>query len=194
MNDGVQLADVTRWHSHVHASATPMMLIDNERRRVEVNVAACNLLGRPREELLGMGGDELVPAETRLAVEAAWGRLSRIGWLIGDVVLYDGDGRPVEVEYVAIANVLAGIHLVVFHSSRQGTSSPQAASDGLTEPERQVLTLTALGTDAREIAQRLNVSLEVVLGHLDRATARLKARNLSHLVAIAVRRGLIDCS
>jgi DNA-binding CsgD family transcriptional regulator len=49
----------------------------------------------------------------------------------------------------------------------------------------------AAGEPAHAIAKRLNISIHTVRTYLRRACVRLGARNLSHAVAIAVRRGMV---
>ena len=61
----------------------------------------------------------------------------------------------------------------------------------LTKRERQVLDLVAAGMSTREIAEALQVSYKTVDAHRVNVTKKMKARNVSHLIAMSVQVGLI---
>lgn len=56
----------------------------------------------------------------------------------------------------------------------------------------EILQLLADGFTADEIGQRIGYSPHTVKGHVEDMRATLRARNRSHLVALAMQRGLID--
>jgi DNA-binding NarL/FixJ family response regulator len=62
----------------------------------------------------------------------------------------------------------------------------------LTTREREILQLLALGRTGEEIAQRLVLSPETVQKHVHNAKRKLGARTRAHLIAIAMKRQLID--
>lgn len=62
----------------------------------------------------------------------------------------------------------------------------------LDRDELEVLTLSANGKSAEEIAASLKVSKSSVRNYLIVAARKLGARNTAHAVAIAVHRGLIN--
>ncbi|MFW6412516.1 MAG: LuxR C-terminal-related transcriptional regulator [Oceanicaulis sp.] len=62
----------------------------------------------------------------------------------------------------------------------------------LTERERESVGLVAQGYSAREIAERFKISPRSVDAIIDRARLKLNARNRPHMVALAVRAGLVD--
>lgn len=62
----------------------------------------------------------------------------------------------------------------------------------LTKRERQVLNLVAAGMSTREIAEALQVSYKTVDAHRVNITKKMKARNVSHLIAMSVQVGLIS--
>ncbi|MFF3321933.1 response regulator [Streptomyces sp. NPDC002889] len=75
-----------------------------------------------------------------------------------------------------------------------GTREPQAYSerlDALTGREREVLVLVAGGHTNDEIAARLEVSPLTVKTHVNRAMAKLGARDRAQLVVIAYESGLV---
>jgi LuxR family quorum sensing-dependent transcriptional regulator len=63
---------------------------------------------------------------------------------------------------------------------------------GLTEAERQVLTLAATGATAKEMAPALGISERSVEGRIESAIKTLRARNRTHAVAIALRNKPIE--
>jgi PAS domain S-box-containing protein len=54
------------------ASGVAMLIIDSKRRFVEVNQAACTLLGMDRGAIVGSTIDVLTPAERRHEIETRW--------------------------------------------------------------------------------------------------------------------------
>ena len=56
----------------------------------------------------------------------------------------------------------------------------------LTGRELQILELVALGYSAKETAQRFAITPRTVEAHLDTMRLKLRARNRTHMVAIAI--------
>ncbi len=63
--------------------------------------------------------------------------------------------------------------------------------DGVTEREREVLTLIGLGLTNPEIAEHLSLSLATVKTHVGRILAKLGARDRAQLVIVAYETGLV---
>lgn len=59
----------------------------------------------------------------------------------------------------------------------------------LTETEYRVLAYAADGLNNAEIGERLFMSVDTVKTHMRKILKRLKARNRTHAVVIAIRRG-----
>lgn len=68
----------------------------------------------------------------------------------------------------------------------------QATYDGLTEREREVLRLIALGKTTSEIAQLLTISSHTVQTHRDHIMEKLGLHRKADLVRYAIRKGIID--
>ncbi|OLU12798.1 DNA-binding response regulator [Pseudomonas sp. PA1(2017)] len=66
------------------------------------------------------------------------------------------------------------------------------AEDRLTPRETQVLERTAQGLGNGDIAALLAISEDTVKGHMRSIMTKLKARNRTHAVSIALQRGIID--
>lgn len=74
---------------------------------------------------------------------------------------------------------------------KQGDSGPQDVYDTLTTREREIFQLIAEGNTNNEIADRLSISVRTVETHRANLMRKLNLRTHAHLVAYAVRRGLI---
>lgn len=60
----------------------------------------------------------------------------------------------------------------------------------LTRREVEVLKLVAAGLSAKEVAKELMIAPRTVERHIDHIRLKARARNRSHMVALAVRQGL----
>jgi PAS domain S-box-containing protein len=167
-------------------SLIAMLLADDQRRYVDVNEAACALLGLSRAELLEAGVDGLTPVALRGRVPALWDRFLEQGTMQGVYELTDASGRVIRITYVAIARVLPGLHLSCLLTAR----SPESAG-ALSRRERDVVTLAAQGLTSNEIAHTLSLSRATVETHFRNAVRRLSARNRAHAIALALTRGEI---
>jgi DNA-binding NarL/FixJ family response regulator len=67
-----------------------------------------------------------------------------------------------------------------------------AADDALTEREIEVLRRVALGNSNKQIAAQLTISEGTVKAHMKSILPKLSARDRTHAVMIAVKRGIID--
>lgn len=73
--------------------------------------------------------------------------------------------------------------------ARRPTGSKRRAA--LTPREIEVLTLTARGQTARQIAEKLSITKRTVDAHVQRATFKLGAANKTNAIAIAFSEGII---
>jgi PAS domain S-box-containing protein len=167
-------------------SPIAMLLANDERRYVDVNQAACALLGLSRAELLEADVDGLTPVALRGRVPALWDRFLSHGTMQGVYELTDASGRVVRITYVAVARVLPGLHLSCLLTGR-----PADAAGALSPRERDVASLAALGLTSNEIANTLSLSRPTVETHFRGAVKRLSARNRAHAIALALTRGEI---
>jgi diguanylate cyclase (GGDEF)-like protein/PAS domain S-box-containing protein len=89
-----------------------ILLTDDEGRYVDANPAACALLERPRQALLGLQVADVVNAP-RSALEAAWTEFLRNGSSSGQVELRTGGGELRVARFSAVANIQDGLHLSI---------------------------------------------------------------------------------
>ncbi|MFI7214215.1 response regulator [Micromonospora maritima] len=78
-----------------------------------------------------------------------------------------------------------------FARQAPGGSGDRPTLAGVTEREREVLTLIARGLNNAEIAQRLHVTVGTVKTHIGRLLAKLAARDRAQLVITAYETGLV---
>ncbi len=183
-----------------YRSVNPMLVADDQRRYIAVNDAACNLLRRTREELLSGGIEDVTPPENLEGMEEAWNAFLTAGSLVGSYEVVTGDGRRVEVEYNATANVLPGRHLTIFvvHPEGQREVVEPAMDEidpesvpALSPREVQVLEQLALGFRGTEIAEALGISPDTVRVHVRNAMRKLGARTRAQAIGIAMNKGIV---
>lgn len=61
----------------------------------------------------------------------------------------------------------------------------------LTARERQVLSLVSNGFSAKEVAQKIEIAPRTVERHIENVRLKLRARNRTHMVTLAVEFGLL---
>ena len=180
-------------------SCIPMILVDNDRRLVEVNRAARLVSRMSLRELRGLRIDDLTTGPHLAALYAAWNELLRRGALSDRYFVTFRDGSTLWVYYAAMANALPGLHLIVFVPAEWPGNELEALHD-LPQPELlgplsarqvEVLRLVAIGASAPEIADELCISEATVRTHVKNILERLGAKNRAHAVALAMRDGLL---
>jgi DNA-binding NarL/FixJ family response regulator len=119
-------------------------------------------------------------------------RAGASGFLVKDMALDD--------ILAAIRVVAAGDGLIAPSVTRRlikhfATEGPAAATrqeiSGITDREREVLTLIGSGLSNAEIAERLYISVATAKTYVTRLLAKLDARDRVHLVIIAYQAGLV---
>jgi len=185
-----------------------MLIADDERRWVTANDAACELLEIGRREIPWRTMDDVTPATGRAKLEEHWRAFLSGGAAEGWYPLEVPRRGPVHVEFSAIANVLAGRHLMVFiapddasieqgrrGSAREAGWAPVAVEGAdrvqFTKREREVMTMIAAGGRSEDIAAQLFVSPETIKTHAQNAMGKLGAHTRAHAVAIALVTGQI---
>ncbi|WP_281319702.1 sensor histidine kinase [Polyangium sp. y55x31] len=97
------------------AAMDSILVANDDGRFLEANAAACNLLGRSREEILGLTIHEITPGHGNARFEELWRTFLREGTQAGHFTFVRGDGSTVDVEYHARANVVPGCHVAGLH-------------------------------------------------------------------------------
>jgi DNA-binding CsgD family transcriptional regulator len=162
------------------------VVVDDERRVLQVNDAALELFGRTREQLVGVRVDQGAPMASE-GTEESWADFLRRGVAVGVATLRTTEGLE-DVPYISVARVAPGRHMTVL----MPTYATEGGRGRLSRREREVVALVAAGATGREVGQALSVTGSTVETHIRNAMRRLGARNRSHLVTLAIARREID--
>lgn len=174
-------------------SSNPMVLLDDERRQVEVNGAYLALLGYPRSALIGRPVYEFIE-HGPLLTRDEWEAMLRQKQFSGVVNLVREDGRTVKVEFGGHPEIVTGQQLVLVVALKtvrglrriQPGQPPTDVASPLSKREREIVELVAMGLTSSEIASELHVSHNTVRTHVRNSMGKLEARSRAHLVAKAL--------
>jgi PAS domain S-box-containing protein len=176
-----------------HASDA-VVLSDDEGLVIDANPAACSLYGLTLDELSGRVMLEFAPPERVGDLDELWKGLRAGTQVTGESEIVSANGTRHAVELRARPGFFPGRHLVILTRGGEGSESPESqrvASPRLTEREREVFRLLALGFSGSEVAERLVLSPHTVRRHVEKGIARLEAKNRVQATAIALSRGEI---
>lgn len=172
-----------------------MILVDDERRCVEVNDAFAQLLGYKRSELIGRRYHEF--AVKPPLSDGAWRELVRGSDFYATRELRRADGQHVNVELAGHRETVTGrglILIVVLRRMRGGVGPNghgDASDSALTGRELEIVEMIALGLTGPEIATELHVSHATVRTHVRNAMNKLGTRSRAQLVAKALGDGIV---
>jgi DNA-binding CsgD family transcriptional regulator len=174
-----------------------MVLLDSRRRQVDANGAYLELLGYPRERLIGHAISRFVLGGPVLT-EAEWKARLATRQFTGEGKLVAAQGNVVAVQFAATTEIVTGRQLVLFvalSTSRWGqrfrrTVPPTHEPQKLSRREYDVVRLVALGNSGPEIAGELRITHNTVRTHTRNAMEKIGARSRAHLVAMALGEGL----
>jgi DNA-binding CsgD family transcriptional regulator len=178
-------------------SSIALLVVDDQRRCLETNLAASRLLGVSRERLLGRTLDELLQDDMSDRLENVWRAFRETGGHAGPFELALPEARVSRIDISVTSGVLPGRHLLIVLPAGEEAAAEagEAASGGIRLPtsrELEVLELLAGGATDGQIARRLTLSPATVQTHVRNAKAKLGARTRAQAVALALRRGMIS--
>jgi PAS domain S-box-containing protein len=169
------------------STSNPVVLLDDKRHIIRLNDAALRLLGGDRDARIGTSlGDSVLPAEQQRAA-AEWKLFLHSGEYSGTRELVRADGSIVLVEFAARLAEIGGARRAIYVlMPRDGHSTSSAAGLSLTNREREIVMLIAMGRDTAEIAVELHVSPETVRSHVRNAMRKLDVHTRAQLVAVVL--------
>jgi PAS domain S-box-containing protein len=177
-------------------SRNAMALVDEARWIVDVNGAFIRLLGWGRDELVGHHVREFVHGGPRLTAEEWAAALARQRFS-GEAEMLRRLGGTLTVNWGATTEIVTGRRLVLIvamSTSRRGVAHEHDHGDtsddaSLSDREREIVRLVALGRTGPEIADELHISHHTVRSHVRNSMTRLGARSRAHLVAKVLAEG-----
>lgn len=177
-------------------SRNPMVLLDDQRRYVDVNGAYLQILGYSRTDLIGRKVYEYFVGGP-LVSDRDWYAALHKKQLTGTACLACRDGRELKVDFAGHSEVVTGRQLVLFVALKTGgrpwsvphRASPESDPGALSSREAEVVRLIALGLSGPEIADELHLTHNTVRTHVRNAMSKLDARSRAHLVAKTMAEG-----
>jgi PAS domain S-box-containing protein len=170
-------------------SRNAMVLLDDERRHVEVNGAYVQLLGYRPSDLIGRPVYEL-RADHSATSEKLWHAALRRKQFTGTIELLRADGGHVTVEYAGHPEIVTGRRLVLFVALRAARAGRLRDDDpgglvraDLSRRELEVVKLLAEGLSGPEVAEELRIAHNTVRTHTRNAMTKMNARSRAQLVA-----------
>jgi ATP/maltotriose-dependent transcriptional regulator MalT len=184
----------------IERSRIPMVLLDGERRYVEVNRPAQLMARLGLAELRRLTIDDLTPADELPIMEAVWARMLDAGFVAGPREITGRNGGQLQIVYWGMADASPGLHLYAFAPVDWSEDELGALDDEhvaaplrpLTPREGEVLRIAAEGLSGPDIAERLVVSPATVKRHLSNIYEKLGVSGRVAAVAKGLRLGLID--
>ncbi|GAB3305972.1 response regulator [Pseudoclavibacter terrae] len=152
-----------------------------ERMRADTNLAGLRIL-----VLTTFDGDVEVLDALRAGADGFLGKAADAGELLS--ALHQVAGGATFLSERAARAVLENLRV---RPSVQIEAGLGALLDALTPKEREVVAAAARGLDNQEIAAEMQLSPLTVKTHLNRAMAKVEARDRGQLVAFAYRSGLM---
>jgi PAS domain S-box-containing protein len=148
-------------------SVVPKLVCDDRRRLVDVNQAACVLLGVTHDEAIKLTIDDIFVEHP---VEALWPTFLKEGTMEAEVTMHRPDGGRRNIEFMATANVRPGRHIAVVRDlTRQKELEAQL---------RQAQKMEAVGRLAGGVAHDFNNLLTAIAGYSEFLIAGLTDEKL----------------
>jgi len=174
-----------------------IILVDRYGKVLALNKAAAQRLGRPADQLIGLGPQEAADLKirTRRQIQAAIAKISQAASTGRPQKSKDRRGSLVfETTYQPIPAGRGPSDLVLVFSRQVGRAPHKSSHDGplstLTPVQLAILRLIVKGMSNKEIAHQLHRSRRTIENHRARIMQRLHAEGLPHLIRIAVKLGL----
>jgi PAS domain S-box-containing protein len=180
------------------SSRNAMAMVDDHRRHIEVNGPYVKLLGFGRRELIGEPMDWFEAEKKRITLREWRARVAK-GDHSGEHEMICADGSAVWVEFASHPAQVADRKLVLYVAlgsstgARRGkrTRGKRRQGKELSQREKEIVHLVALGHSGPEIADELHITQNTVRTHMRNAMAKVGARSRAQLVAKSLGGGLL---
>ena len=149
------------WKSLFENSLDAVLIANHEGRFVDGNTEACDLLGYSRNEFLQLSVRNLIVPDRAAPFESSLHKLITIGKLSGEIELFCKDKTVIIAEFLAVANILSGIHVAHFRDITNKKRSEKLISeqqDQLTHVQRT----STMGQMAAVLAHEINQPLGAI--------------------------------
>lgn len=182
----------------VQAESAREAVAAQQRHKFEVAIIEFSLADRSGAELIRQ---LKAFAETRVLVLST----SRDEFSVGEAMRAGADGylskrahlrdltegiRTVARGRTAVSSDVSAAMVRALHRRESPSGGDVVAA--LSERERQVLRLLALGSSAKEVASQLSISVKTVETHRARLCAKVATHSVADLTRLAVRAGLVE--
>jgi DNA-binding CsgD family transcriptional regulator len=181
------------------ASSVPMVIVDDDRRYVDVNGPGLFAFRLSLAEMRARRIDDLTPTGLLGRLDLLWRQLRGRGHVSGHYEAVDLDGSPWRLAFYGLSEILPGLHIIAFAPEgcqetdfREFTEPIAAADTRLTPRELEVLHLASAGRSGPRIAEELALSPGTVKKHFENIYSKLEVRGRSAAVAKAIRLHLIQ--
>jgi two-component system cell cycle sensor histidine kinase/response regulator CckA len=149
--------DPAGYEAIFRAAIDGILIADDHAHYVDVNDAACQILGRPREELLGREVGSFV--EFRQDAKMLWDKAMSAGHLRAEISILRRDGERRQIEFSAVANVQPGRHMIAIRDLTHRKT--------LEEQVRNASKMEAVGRLAGGVAHDFNNLLMVITSYTE---------------------------
>jgi two-component system, cell cycle sensor histidine kinase and response regulator CckA len=134
-----------------------ILLVDDQRRLIDANPAACRLAGYSCDELLRRSLWDLTPPAYVKRGEMRWQQLLEEGSLSNEGVLQRRDGTTRRIEYHAVANIIAGLHLIILRDVSERKLAEETLQQLNAQLKRRNRELLALHEIGQKFITKLNL-------------------------------------
>ena len=180
-------------------SRNAMVLLDHERRLVEVNGAFVALSRYPRSALIGRPLYDFLAHGRPTLSDREWEDALRTPEFTGVSELVRADGERIRVNFAGYPEVVTGRQMVLGVAVQTVRTTGRSARDAARNPatadlsgrEREVIEMIARGLSGPEIAQELHLTHHTVRTHVRNSMVKTGARSRAHLVAMSLGTGLL---
>ena len=104
---------VKRLEEAVRVHPYAVLFADSTGRYIGANLAAIELTGYSRRELLAASMFDITPISDERNIELLWRAFLRTGRQDGELIIRRRDGSEISSRYLAATNVVPGVHVAV---------------------------------------------------------------------------------